>query len=183
MAAVFPPYPLKEKLGDSLNPLLDDLRTFAANQQQRLSQLEPLLKDGNPLEGRKIFFGTQVACSTCHRIATDGGQVGPDLTKVGAIRSGRDLLESIVFPSSTIAQGYDNYILTLKNNDQLTGLIADKSDTTTTLRDSSGALRILRNSDIKSTRRETTSLMPQGLNEILTPDQFRDLLAFLQSLK
>ncbi len=175
--------PLREKLGDGLNPLLDDLRTFAANQQQHLTQLEPLLKDGNPAKGREIFFGTQVACSTCHRIGPDGGQVGPDLTKVGAIRSGRDILESIVFPSSTIAQGYDNYIITLKNNDQLTGLIADKSDTTTTLRDSSGGLRILRNSDIKSTRRETTSLMPQGLNEILTPDQFRDLLAFVQSLK
>jgi len=69
------------------------------------------------------------------------------------------------------------------DNDADTGLIADKSDTTTTLRDSTGALRILRNPDIKSTRRETTSLMPQGLNEILTPTQFRDLLAFLQSLK
>jgi putative heme-binding domain-containing protein len=175
--------PLRDKLGDSLNPLLDELKTFAANQQQRLTELEPLLQNGNPAEGRKIFFGTQVACSTCHRVGEGGGQVGPDLTKVGAIRSGRDLLESIVFPSSTIAQGYDNYIITLKNNDQLTGLIADKSDTTTTLRDSSGALRILRNSDIKTTRRETTSLMPQGLNEILTPAQFRDLLAFLQSLR
>jgi putative heme-binding domain-containing protein len=175
--------PLRDQLGPKLNPLLDDLRAHAANQQDRLTQLEPLLKDGNPTAGRAIFFGAAVACSTCHRIANEGGQVGPDLTKVGAIRAGRDLLESIVFPSSTLAQGYENYILTLKNNDQLTGLIADKSDTTTTLRDSSGALRILRNSDIKSSRRETTSLMPQGLNEILTPDQFRDLLAFLQSLK
>jgi putative heme-binding domain-containing protein len=175
--------PLLKPLSPKGDALLTLLKEHAANQQDRLTQLEPLLKDGNPTEGSKIFFGAQVACSTCHRIASEGGQVGPDLTKVGAIRSGRDLLESIVFPSSTLAQGYENYILTLKNNDQLTGLIADKSDMTTTLRDSSGALRILRNSDIKSSRRDTTSLMPQGLNEILTPDQFRDLLAFLQSLK
>jgi putative membrane-bound dehydrogenase-like protein len=175
--------PISNTHGPQIEELVKILHDHAENQANRLTQLEPHLKDGNPTEGRKIFFGTAVACSTCHRIGPEGGQVGPDLTKVGAIRSGRDLLESIVFPSSTIAQGYDNYIITLKNNDLLTGLIADKTDATTTLRDSSGALRILRNSDMKSTRRETTSLMPQGLNEILTEAQFRDLLAFLQSLK
>src|SRR5205814_125334 len=124
------------------NDLLAVLREHAANQQNRLAQLEPLLVGGDAAKGRKIFFGTQVACSTCHRIGEEGGQVGPDLTKVGAIRSGRDILESIVFPSSTIAQGYDNYIITMKNGEQLTGLMAEKGDEAVMIRDSAGQVRM-----------------------------------------
>jgi putative membrane-bound dehydrogenase-like protein len=175
--------PLSTSHPAQVDELIKTLRDHADTQAARLAQLEPLLKDGNPARGREIFFGNQVACSTCHRIGSEGGLVGPDLTKVGAIRAGRDLLESIVFPASTIAQGYDNYIITLNSGDVLTGIMADKTDTTLTLRDSAGQTRILRNSDIKSTRRDTTSLMPQGLDSAISPDQFRDLLAFLQSLK
>jgi putative heme-binding domain-containing protein len=50
--------------------------------------------------------------------------VGPDLTKIGAIRSGRDLIESIVRPSSTFAQGYESYSLTLKDGSEADGIMA-----------------------------------------------------------
>jgi putative heme-binding domain-containing protein len=175
--------PLLKILAPKGDDLLAILKEHQQNQIKHLTDLEPLLKDGDPRKGREIFFSNQVACSTCHRIGAQGGLVGPDLTKVGAIRAGRDILESIVFPASTIAQGYDHYILDLKNGDQLTGVIAERTDATLTLRDSASQTRIIRMSDVKNMRRDTTSLMPQGLDTALTPEQFRDLLAYLQSLK
>ena len=44
------------------------------------------------------FHSEKAACFTCHAIGYRGGDVGPDLTKVGQIRSERDLLEAIVYP-------------------------------------------------------------------------------------
>ena len=86
-------------------------RETPADVRERLAKAEPLLAGGDPAKGRAVFFGTKVACSGCHRIGTEGGRVGPDLTRIGAIRSGRDLLESILFPSSTFAKEFDPYIL------------------------------------------------------------------------
>lgn len=137
---------------------------------------------GDPAKGRDLFIGKAI-CSTCHRAGADGSLIGPDLTKVGAIRSGRDLLESMVYPSSTIAQGYDNYILTLADGDVITGFIADKSPEAVILKDATGASRRLTMSDIKEMRRGETSVMPQGLDQILTQDELQDLLAYLQSLR
>jgi putative membrane-bound dehydrogenase-like protein len=68
-------------------------------QRARLAEFEPLLSGGNVARGREVFFGKKVACATCHRIGADGGPIGPDLTKLGTIRAGGDILESIVLPS------------------------------------------------------------------------------------
>ena len=41
----------------------------------------------------------------------------------------------------------------------------------------------VRAGDIASLERQQLSAMPEGLEQLLTRDQFRDLLAYLQSLK
>src|ERR1044072_3886371 len=56
------------------------------------------------------------------RSAAPAGKVGPDLTKSGAIRSVRDLLESIVLPSASFAQGYESYRVTLADGEEITGI-------------------------------------------------------------
>jgi putative membrane-bound dehydrogenase-like protein len=152
-------------------------------QGERLAALEPLISGGDATRGRAIFLDKRVACATCHRVGDVGGSVGPDLTKVGAIRSGRDILESIVFPSSTFAQGYESYVLTLAGGQELTGIIAERTADSVVLRDSSGSERRIAADEIKKMRRDRVSVMPQGLDTALKPEEFRDLLAFLQSLK
>jgi putative membrane-bound dehydrogenase-like protein len=159
------------------------LRQGIAGQQARLAQLEPLLRGGGPGRGRNVFFGGKVSCATCHRIGSEGGTIGPDLTRIGAVRTARDLLESIVFPSSTIAQGYDSYVVVTTDGRTLTGLLARQTGETLVLRDSSGALLRLRKDQVEEMKRSATSLMPERLEQALTGDELRDLLAFLQSLK
>src|SRR5439155_26463326 len=94
---------------DKLNRLRELLRQSAEQDQMKLARFEPYLNGADAERGRAVFFGGKVACSVCHAVGSEGGKVGPDLTKIGAIRSGRDLLESILLPSSTFAQGYDSY--------------------------------------------------------------------------
>jgi putative heme-binding domain-containing protein len=163
--------------------ILDLLRKSAAGQAARLKQFEPLLAGGDAGRGRTVFFGAKAACSTCHAVGAKGGRVGPDLTRVGTVRSGRDLLESILLPSSTIAQGYESYQARTKDGRTFSGVMARQSADVVVLRDSSGAEVRLSRAEIESLRRQAVSLMPEGLERQMSAGELRDLLAFLQSLK
>lgn len=158
-------------------------RKQAEGQQAKLAQYEPLLKGGDVERGKEVFFGKKAACSACHRIGDKGGAVGPDLTRVGAIRSGRDLLESIVVPAATFAQGYENYLVTTTSGQVFTGVIARKTPQAVVLRDSSGGEKLIASKSIDAMTPQKTSLMPDGLAAALTVAELRDLLAYLQALK
>ena len=148
----------------------------------KLASYEPLLEGGDPNAGHQLFLG-KLACATCHRVGKHGGLVGPDLTRIGAIRSGRDLIESLVYPSATIAQGYDSYLVTLADGETLTGVRVRQHDDAFVLRDSSGAETRLHPSQFSRAERRETSLMPDGLVAALEAQEIRDLLAYLQSLE
>src|SRR5881396_117391 len=101
--------------------------------------------------------------------------VGPDLTKIGGIRSGRDLLESIIVPSSTFAQGYESYSLMLKDGREADGIIARQNADSVVLRDSSGGEQQFRNEQIVELKRRMVSIMPEGLEITMSSEEFGDL--------
>ena len=175
------------ELGPLLAKLPEDVRTIvgkaAEESTAKLAQFEPLLKGGEAAKGLEVFYGKKVACGACHSVGSRGGKVGPDLTKIGAIRAGRDLLESILLPSSTFAQGYEPYLVLTKDGSILSGLLAHQSSDAVTLRDAGGAEVQLRRERIQQMKRSEKSIMPEGLERALSPDEFRDLLAYLQSLR
>lgn len=154
-----------------------------AEQRALLSKLEPLLTGGDPARGRTVFFGRTVACAGCHRVGAEGGTVGPDLTKIGAVRAGRDLVEAIVAPSSTFAQGYTPYRVDLTDGSVLRGVIARQTDQTLVMRDAAGAETRIPRGEIADLKPSPAPVMPEGLDRGLTPEQMRDLLAYLQSLR
>jgi putative heme-binding domain-containing protein len=163
--------------------LRTQLRETLDRRRARLVEFEPMLTGGDPARGRAVFFGNKVACSTCHRVGSEGGKVGPDLTKVGSIRAGRDLLESIVLPSSTIAQGFDHYVVQTKSGEVYGGVIPQPSADVLEVRDSAGNTVRVHKDQVSRLKRQPVSLMPDGLAAAMTRDEFRDLLAFLQSLR
>ena len=171
------------RLGEHADTILKLVQGLADSQKERLAELTPLLTEGDAVKGRGVFFGKKVACATCHRIAGEGGTVGPDLTKIGTVRSGRDLLESIVVPSSTIAQGYEPYLFITDAGKTLHGLIARQTADVVVVLDASGEELQLRKGQIQEMRRSPMSLMPEGLDRALSHDELRDLLALLQNLK
>jgi putative heme-binding domain-containing protein len=163
--------------------LLRMIQEGAEARRARLAEFEPLLTGGDPGRGRAVFFGTKAACATCHRVGDSGGLVGPDLTRVGAIRSGPDLLESILFPGATFAQGYEPYAVATPDGRVFAGLIVRRDADELILRDPSGAETRLQRAEIEEVRRSETSLMPEGPGFALSREELRDLLAFLKALR
>ena len=76
------------------------LNADAAKQKARVDQLLTRISTGDVRRGQVVFQSEKAACYTCHAIGYRGGNVGPDLTKVGQVRTERDLLEAIVYPST-----------------------------------------------------------------------------------
>ena len=148
---------------------------------ERLEKLEPLLTAGGDVgRGRRLFFGEKVACSSCHTIGTEGRKVGPDLTGIGAIRSGHDLLEAIVFPSASFVPGHEVFNVDTET-ERLSGVIKSQSkEAVVLITGPNGEVRIPR-SIVKSVTPSTVSLMPEGFDEQLTKSELTDLLAFLQA--
>lgn len=181
LAGVLRKYP--DSVHDAARPLFQKLGVDPAAQVARLAELSPLLAEGDPKRGREIFFGKKAACSSCHAVGSEGGRIGPHLTTIGASRSPRDLLEAIVFPSASFVNGYRPYVVATTDGRVIEGVISAETTDTVTLRTKDLQELRVRRDQIDELRESSTSIMPKGLDTQLTPDELRNLLAYLQSRK
>ena len=172
-----------EEVRTAATPLFKRLEAGREQQYALLTELEPLLKSGDARRGRAVFFGARAACSACHLVNDQGGRIGPDLSKIGAIRSGRDLLEAIVSPSSSFVRGYEPYLVASRDGRQYTGTLARESVEAIVLNTSEGAEVRIPRASIEELQQGRVSIMPQGLDTQLSREQLADLLSFLQSLR
>jgi putative heme-binding domain-containing protein len=172
--------PFPDRLPEDVRALLAE---GADEIRERLERYAPLLEGGDVARGREVFFGKKVACGGCHAVGVQGGRVGPDLTRIGQIRAGRDLLESVLAPSSTFAQGYDPYLVQGQDGEARSGVLVSQSADAVVLREASGAEARLARGSIRELRRAEKSIMPEGLERALSDGEFRDLMAFLKSLR
>jgi putative membrane-bound dehydrogenase-like protein len=152
-----------------------------AKQKQRLEQLLAALKGGDIRRGQAVFNSSKASCSACHAIGYLGGNVGPDLTQIGKIRTERDLLESIVFPSASFVRSYEPVVVATKDGKLVNGLIRkDATDEIVLATGVNQETRIAR-SDIESILPSKVSVMPSGLDQQLSPGELADLVAFLKA--
>ncbi len=94
-----------------------------------------------------------------------------------------DLLEAIVAPSASIAQGFDTYAIGLSDGRSVSGVLVGESGEVAVFRDSAGnELRLARDA-IESMQRTPVSTMPDGLAKALSQRELAGLLAYLQSRK
>jgi putative membrane-bound dehydrogenase-like protein len=156
------------------------------NTAEKKAHLERLLasfKEGDVRRGQAVFNSSKAACASCHAIGYLGGKLGPDLTHIGRIRSERDLLESIVFPSASLVRSYEPMMITTKRGKVHNGLL--RKDTAEEVVLATGAdqeVRIARK-DIEEMRPSKVSIMPTGLDKQLSPRELADLVAFLKACK
>jgi putative heme-binding domain-containing protein len=181
LKALLAGYP--ERVQQLAKPLFGQLQQAQKARVDKLRGLEHLLTaSGDVGRGRRIFFGEKVACASCHTIGMEGNNVGPDLTGIGAIRSGHDLLEAIVFPSASFVPGHEIFNVDTRN-DRLSGVIRSRGrDVVVLITGPNGEVRIPR-SEVRSITPSKVSLMPEGFDESLTKPELADLLAFLQAEK
>lgn len=153
----------------------------AGRQKERLDEMVTSLGSGDIRRGQLVFQNSKAACSACHAIGYLGGTIGPDLSRIGKIRTERDLLEALLFPSVSFVRSYEPILIVTKSGKSFNGLIRRETPEEITL--ATGAkeeARILRD-DIEEIRPGTASIMPAGLDTQLTREQLADLVAFLKS--
>jgi putative heme-binding domain-containing protein len=168
---------------DGAKELVLRLNPDATAQQARLDQLSATLPTGDVRRGQALFSSAKAACYTCHQIGYVGGNVGPDLTRVGAIRTRRDLLESIVFPSASFVQSFEPTMVITTNGDRQYGIVRRNDETEVMLVTGPNQEVHVPRKDVQEVRPGTISIMPSGFADQLSPQELADLLAFLQACR
>jgi putative heme-binding domain-containing protein len=163
--------------------LLASIHVDGAKQAQQLDALLTVVRDGDVARGQTVFNGSKVSCISCHAIGYIGGTLGPDLTRIGQVRSDRDLLESIVFPSASFARGYEPAIVQTKSGAVHTGVLRPDGPLEIVLSTVSGVDTRIPRTDVTDMQPGTVSLMPPGLADVLTRSELADLVAFLRAAR
>ena len=145
------------------------------------------LYGGDAARGRELFMASaELACLRCHIVGEDddgplGGRVGPDLRGVAARSTRLALLESILEPNRRVAPGYEATLFLLDDDTLIEGVIQEEDGERLRLRNSDDEIVELELARVLE-RRRGLSAMPAGLEQFLSREQMRDLIAYLASL-
>lgn len=143
-----------------------------------------LTKEGNASHGHDLFTADErLGCVRCHTIDGSAGKAGPDLFAVGEKFGRREIIEAVLNPSASIAVGYSSTTVQTKSGDDYTGIIKGASATELTLMGADAKLMVVPVSEIVERRTGEVSMMPEGLQQALTLEEFNDVIEFLVSLK
>ena len=143
-----------------------------------------LLTDGGDAgRGKALINGHLGAnCIACHRVDSDeGSEVGPILRQVGGQRTKDEIAESLVEPSAKIVQGFGIETIILKDGTTIVGSVTKESAKTLDFKLADGKSRKITVAAIDK-RTPPVSVMPPMLG-ILTPEEIRDVVAYLSGLK
>jgi len=141
------------------------------------------LAGGNAERGQQIFFTrSDVSCQRCHKIAGRGGDVGPDLSQIAAMKDRNYLLEAVLQPSAQIAKGFETVTVALEDGRLMSGVLRGEDDATLQLVTPEGKLLTIDKSTIDE-RASGPSAMPDTVAKFLTKSELRDLIEYLATLK
>ncbi len=135
---------------------------------------------GDAARGEALFV--QQGCVACHTVAAGQPLKGPYLGNIAQTYKRAELAESILYPNKTIAQGFATNTLTLKDKSVQTGFVIQESAEKVTLRNIAGQEIVIPTSSIASRSTDPRSMMPEGLVNILSENDFASLLDYLESL-
>jgi putative heme-binding domain-containing protein len=168
---------LRRRIGETW----PQLKALSADKRDRIARLKKCL-DASTLakadrsHGRQRFAQT---CATCHLLFGEGNKIGPDLT--GSQRSNLDyLLENIVDPSATVTPAYRMSTVVLADGRILNGILSDGGGPTVVLQTPTERL-VIERTEVEQVRHSNSSLMPEGLLDVLPEKEIRDLVAYLMS--
>ena len=143
---------------------------------------ETAMREGNPARGAVIYSAPTSACFSCHKVGQRGGDVGPDLSQVGAKQKLDHIIESLLWPKRVIAEPYKAIAVLTADGRVIRGYRTRESDSEIEIRDSAdGKSIVLADDDIEDVR-EVGTLMPEGLLATMSVQDKRDLIAFLADL-
>jgi len=138
---------------------------------------------GDASRGKRIFSDESWAsCNKCHSTDGKGGNAGPDLSSVGDKFQRTELIRAVLEPSSSIAVGYATTIVQTKDGEEHRGVLTQATESWIELMDAGARPVRIETADIKNQSVSEFSLMPEGWEQILSTEQFADLIAYLETL-
>lgn len=149
----------------------------------RLDKLLSEMKPGDIRRGQLVFNGAKTNCIACHKVGYVGGTAGPDLTRIGGIRTERDLLESILYPSASFVRSYQPVRVVTKDDRALNGVLKKDAPNEIVIVIAADKEERIARTEIESVTPSAVSIMPGGLDQQLTPQELADLIAFLKACK
>jgi putative heme-binding domain-containing protein len=138
---------------------------------------------GDVARGSQVFRRGSASCLTCHQVGREGVDFGPRLTEIGGKLGKEALYDAIVDPSAGISFGFEAWLLTLRDGDEVLGLISSETEQEILMKMRGGQSLRFRKADVIRREKQLQSIMPTGLHEGLSAQDFADLLAYLASLK
>jgi putative membrane-bound dehydrogenase-like protein len=172
--------PQRQKLtGHSQAALRERAQKLFAAQQDRKKVVKDyelaLGLSGDSVNGAGLF---RQHCATCHRFRNEGVAIGPDLGAL-ASKSPQVLLLAILDPNQAVETRYISYSAVTKSGREVTGIITAETPTSLALRNASGAEEVLLRNDLSELGSSGLSLMPEGFEQSLKPQDMADLIAYL----
>ncbi|WP_439630992.1 PVC-type heme-binding CxxCH protein [Gemmata sp.] len=146
------------------------------DRQKVIEELKHLLaKSGDVASGKKVF--TQ-HCAKCHKYGGEGTQIGPDLTGF-AVHPKEELLIHIIDPSRSVEGNFKAYRVLTTDDRTIIGILGAQTGTSVEIIDGEAKRHALSKDDIASLKETDKSLMPEGFEKVMKPEEFGDLLEFL----
>jgi putative membrane-bound dehydrogenase-like protein len=135
---------------------------------------------GKAMEGKQVF---QQNCAICHQIGGSmGTNYGPDLATIRN-RQPISILNDILDPAQSIADGFDLWTVTLNSGEAIQGIVSAETPTAITLRNTGGQETTISRQDIKALQSLGMSAMPAGLENSIDQQAMADLLAYIREVK
>jgi putative membrane-bound dehydrogenase-like protein len=146
------------------------------DRQKVLEELLPLtMKVGDPVAGKEVY---KKQCAKCHIHSGEGTRIGPDLTGV-AVHPKHEILTNIIDPSRSVEGNFRVYTVVTADGLVLTGLLASETRTSLELFDAEGKKHVLLREDVDEIVASPKSLMPEGFEKEVPPQDLANLLEFL----
>lgn len=136
---------------------------------------------GDAARGEEVFRRADLSCQKCHAVSQAGGQIGPDLSPLGASSPVDYIIKSIYEPDAQIKEAFVTKVVLTSDGFAVQGIVADRTADTLVLKDADGKLQEVPLSDIDD-EIEGKSLMPKGLVKFMTHAELVDLVRFLSEL-
>jgi putative membrane-bound dehydrogenase-like protein len=136
-----------------------------------------LTTTGDTTKGQAVFTKN---CATCHKLGTLGNVVGPDLASIGD-KSVQGLLIAVLDPNRAVEARYVNYSAVTKAGLTITGILAQETGNSITLLGQDGKAQTILRKDLDELTSTGKSLMPEGLEKEIKPQDMADLFAFIRA--
>jgi len=136
---------------------------------------------GDARRGAGVFNVATSACTSCHKVGEQGGEVGPPLTTVAKCLTPEEIVESLFWPSRTVKPDYRAVAITTADGRVLQGIVKEETAATVTLVDAAARIHSIPIADVEE-RRDVGSLMPADVVTALPVQQQRDLVRYLLEL-